>query len=61
MFFFINYVLSLVLWLLIAYLFDFSILGWIIGLIISWLYKEFIGPMIIIAVGEKTIKENDNN
>jgi len=41
----------------IAYLFGFSILGWIVGLIVSWLYKEFIGPMIIIAIGDNTINK----
>lgn len=57
MFFFINWVLSVVVWIFIAYLFGFSILGWIVGLIVSWLYKEFIGPMIIIAIGDNTINK----
>lgn len=57
MFFFINWVLSVVVWIFIAYLFDFSILGWIIGLIVSWVYKELIGPMIIIAIGDNTINK----
>ena len=31
------------------------------GLIVSWLYKEFIGPMIIIAIGDNTINKNNRN
>jgi len=57
MFFFINWVLSVVVWIFITYLFGFSILGWIVGLIVSWLYKEFIGPMIIIAILDNTINK----
>ena len=57
MFFFLNNLISVIVWLIVAYLFDFSIWGWIIGLIASFLYKEFIGPMIIIAIGDNTINK----
>lgn len=57
MFFFLNWVISAIIWLLIAYLFNFSIWGWIIGLVVSFLYKEFIGPMIIIAFGDNIINK----
>lgn len=52
---FVNYLISVLIWVLIAYLFNFSILGWIIGLIISFIYKEFIGPLLIISSGDKII------
>lgn len=57
MFFFLNWVISAIIWLLIAYLFNFSILGWIVGLIVSFIYKEFIGPLLLIKTGDKIFKE----
>lgn len=60
MFFFINWVVSAIVWVVIAYLFHFSFLGWFIGLIVSFIYKEFIGPKLIIAIGDNTFnKHND--
>ncbi len=60
MFFFLNWIISAIIWLLIAYLFHFSILGWIIGLIISFIYKEFIGPLLIVRTGDKIINSVNN-
>jgi multisubunit Na+/H+ antiporter MnhE subunit len=57
MFFFLNWAISAIIWLLIAYLFNFSILGWIVGLIVSFIYKEFIVPLFIIKTGDKIFKE----
>jgi len=59
MFFFINYLLSAIVWLVIAYLFDFSVWGWILGLIASFIFKEFIGPLIIIRSGDKYLGNKD--
>lgn len=60
MVFFINWVLSVFVWVLIAYFFEFSFLGWIIGLIVSFLYKEFVGPKLIITIGDNTIYKNND-
>ena len=54
MFFFISSVLSVIVWLLVALFFDFSIVGLLVGLVVSWVFKEFIAPIIIIGIGEKT-------
>lgn len=53
MFFFISSLLSVIVWYLVASFFDFSIIGVILGLIASWIFKEFIAPIIIIGIGEK--------
>jgi len=58
MLFFLNNLISVIVWLLVAYLFSFSIVGWIIGLVVSFLYKEFVGPMLIIVIGDNTINKN---
>ena len=60
MFLFLNWIISAIIWLLIAYLFHFSILGWIIGLIISFIYEKFIGPLLIISAGDKVINSANN-
>lgn len=57
MFSFLNNLLSVIVWLLVAYLLNFSILGWIIGLIASFIFKEFIGPLIIIRAGDKYLQQ----
>lgn len=53
MFFFINNLISAIVWLLIAYLFNFSVIGWIVGLVVSYIFHEFIGPLLIVKSGDK--------
>ncbi len=55
MFFLLNNIISVIVWLGIAYLFNFSVIGWIVGLIGSFIFHEFIGPLIIIKSGDKHI------
>lgn len=60
MFFFINGFLSIIVWVVIAYLFEFSFLGWFIGLIVSFIYKELIGPFLISAIMYKVFYKNND-
>ena len=53
MFFFINSLLSVIVWLIITYLFGFSLLGWIIGWVVSFIFYEFIGPILITKIGDR--------
>lgn len=55
------YIISAIIWLIIAYLFNFSFIGWIIGLIISFLFKEFIGPLFILKTDDRILNSNINN
>jgi len=55
--FFIEWVLSSLVWFLLAYLFHYSILGWIVGFIVSFLFKEFFAP-ILVSIILTTIRHN---
>ncbi|MCL5030092.1 MAG: hypothetical protein M1480_13850 [Bacteroidetes bacterium] len=61
--FFIEWVLSPLVWVLTAYLFHYSVIGWIIGLIVSFIFKEFIAPVLVtlIQVGITHISINNHN
>ncbi len=60
MFFIINNILSVIVWLLVAYLLNFSVWGWIIGLIASFIFKEFIGPLLIIRAFDKYFQQPES-
>jgi multisubunit Na+/H+ antiporter MnhE subunit len=53
LFFFLNNLISVIVWLLVAYLFNFSVIGWIVGLVASFIFHEFIGPLFTVKSGDK--------
>jgi len=53
MFFAINWIISIVVFFVVASLFNFRVSGWILGLIASYIYKEFIGPLFIVNTWDK--------
>lgn len=61
MFFFIQNLLSAGVWIVVAYLFDFSFWGWVVGLIVSYIAHEFIIPIFLIGVGDNVGDKIRNN
>lgn len=54
---FLRSFISVIIWLVISWLLNFSILGWIVGLIVSFIAYEFILPIIIISAGDNIINK----
>jgi hypothetical protein len=54
---YIHKFISIIVLLIIAYLLDFSVWGWIIGLVVSYIFDEFILPFCFIHLGEKFLKK----
>ena len=54
---FLNSLISAVIWFVIAWLLNFSVWGWIVGLVISFIAYEFVIPLIIISAGDKIINK----
>jgi len=59
MFFSINWIISIVVFILVAAFLKFTIIGWILGIIASYIYKEFIGPLLIVKTVDDIINKSE--
>ena len=55
---FLNNLVSIAIWMIIAYLFNFSIFAILIGFVIGYLFRQFIGSLIIMWIVKKYIEKN---